>query len=76
MNKTLREDKQNPEIHTIKMAMKETKSKRVFERYQAILLYLHGVTYDQNTLALADSEKQEQFKQDFETVKKIDSARN
>lgn len=55
MNKTLREDNQNPEIQAIKMAMRETKNKRMFERYQAILLHLHGVTYDQISIIIGRS---------------------
>ncbi|MBP1997008.1 putative transposase [Paenibacillus eucommiae] len=48
------------------------------ERGTRKLLRLLGFSFTKPTytLALADSEKQEQFKQAFETVKKIDSARN
>jgi putative transposase len=48
------------------------------ERGTRKLLHLLGFSFTKPTytLALADSEKQEQFKQDFEMVKKIDSARN
>lgn len=41
------QDDQNPEIQAIKAAMNATKNKRMFERYQTILLHLHGVKYDQ-----------------------------
>jgi transposase len=46
MNNSFQDD-QNPEIQAIKAAMKATKNKRMFERYQTILLHLHGVKYDQ-----------------------------
>jgi putative transposase len=47
MKNALREDNQNPEIQILKAAMKETKDRRMFERYQTILLHLHGVKCDQ-----------------------------
>lgn len=47
MKNTLQSDNQNPAIREIKGAMKETKDKQMFERYQTILLHLKGLTYNQ-----------------------------
>lgn len=56
MNDILRADNQNPAIQAVKSKMKETKDKRLFERYQTILLYLHGLPYKQITLIVGRSE--------------------
>lgn len=46
MKNPLHADNQNPEIQAVKAAIRSTKDKRMFERYQTILLFLHGVKYD------------------------------
>ena len=55
MKDILRSDNENPEIQTVKAALKSTKDKRMFERYQTILLYLHGVTYDKISVIVGKS---------------------
>jgi transposase len=47
LNKILQSDNTNPAIQEVKAAMKNTKDKRMFERYQSILLHLKGMTYEQ-----------------------------
>jgi transposase len=47
MNKILQSDNKNPTMQKVKAAMKNTKDKRMFERYQSILLHLKGMTYEQ-----------------------------
>jgi putative transposase len=44
VNKIFEEDNNNPEIQAVKKAMKETKQKRMFIRYQVILYHLKGYT--------------------------------
>lgn len=55
MNTPILQDDQNPEIQAVKSAMKSTKNKRMFERYQTILLHLHGMKYDQIALIVGRS---------------------
>jgi transposase len=47
MNWTLRSDVVHPDIETLKTLMRKTKDKRMFERYQTVLLHLQGMTYAQ-----------------------------
>lgn len=56
MNNNALHDDHNPEIQAVKAAMKATKNKRMFERYQTILLYLHGVKYSQIAFIVGRSE--------------------
>lgn len=37
-----KQDNQNPEIQAIKAAMKQTKDKRIYQRYRVIYLHLKG----------------------------------
>lgn len=55
MKNILHADDINPEIQAVKAAIKSTKDKRMFERYQAILMYLHGVKYDRISIIIGKS---------------------
>jgi transposase len=55
MKTVFQQDNKNPEIQILKMAMKATKDKRMFERYQTILLHLHGATYDEISVIVGRS---------------------
>lgn len=44
VDKIFEADNQNTEIQTIKKAMKDTKDKRMYQRYQVIYLHLKGYT--------------------------------
>jgi transposase len=44
---TIRSDAVHPDIDTLKLLMRKTKDKRMFERYQTVLLHLQGMTYAQ-----------------------------
>ncbi|RAK14853.1 putative ATPase subunit gpP of terminase [Anoxybacillus vitaminiphilus] len=45
------------EIETLLIAMKETKNKRMYERYQALYLYLQGYTKEDIAKIIGRSEK-------------------
>jgi transposase len=47
MGWSIRSDAVHPDIETLKMLMRKTKDKRMFERYQTVLLHLQGMTYAQ-----------------------------
>jgi putative transposase len=47
MKKQMQEENSNPAMQEIKIAMKQTKDLRMYQRYQTILLHLEGLTYDQ-----------------------------
>ena len=55
MKNILHADDINPEIQAVKAAIKLTKDKRMFERYQAIWMYLHGVKYDRIAIIIEKS---------------------
>jgi transposase len=44
IDEILEQDNQNPEIQAIKAAMKQTKDKRMYQRYRVIYLHLRGYT--------------------------------
>ncbi|GAA3319286.1 hypothetical protein GCM10020331_025560 [Ectobacillus funiculus] len=48
---------QATELETVQQAMKQTKDKRMHERYQAVSLFLQGYTYAQITKIVGRNEK-------------------
>lgn len=44
IDKIFEQDNQNPEIQVIKVAMKKTKNKRMYQRYRVIYLHIKGYT--------------------------------
>lgn len=50
-----RNDILNAEIKAVKAAIKSTKEKRMFVRYQTIVLFLHGMTYEQISIIVGKS---------------------
>ncbi|WP_194466082.1 helix-turn-helix domain-containing protein, partial [Lentibacillus kapialis] len=57
MKNILQKDNQNPDIQSVKAAMKETKDLRLFKRYQAILLYLKERPVSEISRYIGTSEK-------------------
>lgn len=47
MGWSIRSEAVHPDIEILKMLMRKTKDKRMFERYQTVLLHLKGMTYAQ-----------------------------
>ncbi|AMA72855.1 MULTISPECIES: terminase gpP N-terminus-related DNA-binding protein [Aneurinibacillus] len=45
------------ELQTVQQAMKQTKDKRMYERYQALSLFLQGYKYEQQINAIIGRNK-------------------
>ncbi|AMA71700.1 helix-turn-helix domain-containing protein [Aneurinibacillus thermoaerophilus] len=45
------------ELQTVQQAMKQTKDKRMYERYQAISLFLQGYKYEQISAIIGRNKK-------------------